>query len=155
MTTDRYSIAYTLLLIGCSLNICIAQNNYTPQQKAIMDIQKSHLDANIPEQSVFNKFLARDLKKYFQPSLGEVVAKWDFLREGPTQIGVAYPKYYLWIKTFKGSKLISEGAARVEAIDKKRFEVTDFVTTKQIKANIPDIYTVFPGQVCEKIKSKI
>ena len=131
---------------------CHAQNQQvTAQQEMIEDIQKSHLDANIPDQFKFDSLLKRDLEKYFSKKSKPVVVKWEFLREVPTQSGVAYPKYYLWTKIYSDDKLSKEGAVRVAAIDGTRFEITDFVSVKEIKNHSQDIYTIFPRTVCERI----
>jgi hypothetical protein len=99
----------------------------------------------------FDSLLKRDLEKYFSTKSKQVVVKWEFLREGPTQIGVAYPKYYLWTKVYTDDKLFKEGAVRVAAIDRTRFDITDFVSIKEINSHSQDIYTIFPRAVCEKI----
>jgi hypothetical protein len=125
------------------------------EQKMFQEIQKSHIDGNVPDQSQFDSLLKRDLEKYFSATFGKVDVKWEFLRDGATQSGVAYPKYYIWTKIYKVDTLISEGAARVAAIEKTNFNVTDFVGVKEIKNNSIDIYTIFPSLVCEKIKSRL
>jgi len=131
---------------------CYAQNQQdSAQQRMFEDIQKSHLDANIPDQFQFDSLLKRDLEKYFSKKSKPVVVKWEFLREVATQSGVAYPKYYLWTKVYTEDKLSKEGAVRVAAIDKIRFDITDFVSIKEIKNHSQDIYAIFPSAVCEKI----
>jgi len=147
-------IFVTLLNIGC-LNLCKGQSTYTPEQKALMEIQKSHIDANVPNKAQFETFVKRDIAKYFYKPYGVVNVKWELLREGPTQSGVAYPKYYIWAKVYKNTKLVNEGAVRIEAIEKTHFDVTDFIAINEIKNNSKDIYSIFPGLVCEKIKGKI
>ncbi|UTM21763.1 hypothetical protein [Dyadobacter chenhuakuii] len=121
------------------------------EQKMFQDVQKSYLEANIPDQLQFDSLLKRDLEKYFSTKSKQVVVKWEFLREGPTQSGVAYPKYYLWTKIYTDDKMLKEGAVRVAAIEKARFDITDFVSIKEINNHRKDIYMIFPGAVCEKI----
>jgi len=81
--------------------------------------------------------------------------KYEFLRNGPTQSGVAYPKYYLWVIVSDKNKTIKSGAARVAAIDKKYFEVTNFLPVEEIMRNIEAIYSVFPRPVADRIKDKM
>lgn len=53
---------------------------------------------------------------------------------------------------------MSGGAIRVAAIEKTRFDETDYVDIKEIKSNSSnskDIYDIFPRPVGEKIKSKL
>ena len=118
-------------------------------------LQKSYVDANSPDKDKFDRLIKRDLEHYFSGIYGHTVLSTEFLRIGPTQNGVAYPKYYLWVKIYKANKLVNQGAARIEAIEKKRFEVTDFVSITEIRNNSKDIYSIFPFLVCEKIKSRL
>jgi hypothetical protein len=136
--------------------VCQAQTyNDSAIQNMFKDIQQSHIEANIPDKNHFDSILNRDLEKYFSTIYGQITVKWEFLREGPTQAGVSYPKYYLWTKINKEEKLISEGAVRVEAIEKTRFKITDYIDISEINNKSKDIYTVFPRPVCERIKSKL
>jgi hypothetical protein len=133
---------------------CIGQTSQSrSQQKALLEIQKSHIEANVADQLQFDSLMKRDLEKYFSATFGQVSIVWEFLRYGATQSGVAYPKYYLWTKIYNGDKLIDEGAVRVAAIEKTGFNVTDFVNIKDIRQKNKDIYMIFPKQVCEKILS--
>src|SRR5437016_282957 len=85
-------------------------------------IQESHIDANVPDASAFDQYLQRDLKSYFSGANVTV----DLLRRGPTQSGVAYPKFYAWVRAVAPSAAPVEGAVRVEAVDRQKFIVTDF-----------------------------
>jgi len=49
------------------------------------------------------------------------------LRDGPTQSGVSYPKFYLWVRVAGGKSVDDRGAVRVVAVKRKRFDVTDFM----------------------------
>ncbi len=120
------------------------------------DIASSHIHGNVPEKDNFKLFMQRDLEKYFSDLyLKNIRVKWEFLRKGATQTGVAMPKYYLWVVIYSGKRKISEGAVRVAAVEKNGFTVTDFVSISEIKNKSRDIYSIFPAPVCEKIKSKI
>src|SRR5262245_45911342 len=90
-------------------------------QDSIQDLQLSHIQGNVPEREVFNSLLTRDLSAYFGISAtGTDNLKWVLLRDGPTQSGVSYPKFYVWAIVDR-SKTLTQGAVRVEAIDKTRF----------------------------------
>jgi hypothetical protein len=147
----KFKYLFTIFFMSIFYN-CYAQNQQDSAQiRMIEDIQKSHVDANIPDQFQFDSLLKRDLEKYFSKKSKPVVVKWELLREVPTQSGVAYPKYYLWTKIYSDDKLSKEGAVRVAAVDKIRFDITDFVSIKEIKNHSQDIYTIFPSAVCDRI----
>jgi hypothetical protein len=55
----------------------------------------------------------------------------------------------------KENLLTIGGAVRLEAIDRERFEVTDFVSESAIRKNKSGIYQIFPKPVCEKIEAKL
>ena len=135
---------------------CQAQTSKdSANQKIIQEIQQSHIDGNIPDKDKFDSLLKRDLEKYFSTSYGPITVKWEFLRDGPTQSGASYPKYYLWTEINSEQKLVSEGAVRVAAIDKTRFDITNYVDINQIKDKNVDIYSIFPRAVCEKIENRL
>ena len=117
--------------------------------------QSSHIEANVPPSESFEPFLRRDLLAFFNTSPASTVTRVEFklLRDAPTQSGVAYPKYYLWVKVFAGSALQQEGAARVAAIERKRFEVTDFMSKAQEQSAPAEIGSVFPAALVPTIIS--
>lgn len=154
--TRQYFYTTCFLFSTAFFNSCQGQTKkHNVEQQIFQDLKKSHIDENIPDQSQFDSLLKRDLEKYFSATFGKVEVKWEFLREGATQGGVAYPKYYIWTKIYKDDKLISEGAARVAAIERTNFDVRNFVSMNEIKNSTIDIYTIFPSLVCEKIKSRL
>lgn len=117
-------------------------------------IQNSHIDENVPDNKTFDSLLNRDLIFYFSHKYKDATVRSEFLRQGATQSGVAYPKFYLWVKIYQRHRLMNQGAVRVAAIGKKKLEITDFVSISEIKSNSKDIYNIFPAMVCEKIKSQ-
>jgi hypothetical protein len=118
-------------------------------------LQLSHIEANVPPSESFELFLHRDFLAFFNASGTSTVTRVEFklLRNAPTQSGVAYPKYYLWVKVFSASGLQQEGAARVAAIDRKRFEVTNFLSKAQLQSSPSEIGTVFPAALVPAIVS--
>lgn len=119
----------------------------------IDSIAESHIEGNVPEGNDFDAFLKRDLTAYFKERNNRVVTvEYEFLRNAPTQTGIAYPKFYAWIKIYENKNLIDEGAVRLAAIEKKRFEVTDYVSKKEVQTEPEKIYKIFPRAVADKIK---
>ncbi len=142
--TERFAsiFAAALLVSPCAL----AQ---------IPGVAESHIAANVPNTNDFRPFLVRDLAAHLKPLLGEGIAvDYELLRDGPTQTGIAYPKFYLWVTATKPDKTVVDGAARVAAIDKKKFEVTDFLTRGEIAAKPDSIATVFPQLLLDTIRKK-
>ncbi len=124
--------------------------------KANDQIQENHIEANIPSDRNFDAFLKRDLEEYFKKSLGlHVSVKYEFLRNGPTQRGVSYPKYYLWVTASEKNKTIMSGVVRVAAVEKKYFEVTHFLSVEEIQRDKDVIYSVVPRPVGDRIKEKL
>jgi hypothetical protein len=122
----------------------------------VMDsIQQSHVEGNVPPPEEFNRVLQRDLDAYFATALAPSRhVQYEMLREGATQSGVSYPKFYVWaIFPLTGGD--RRGAVRLAATDKERFEVTDFISDDEIKRNPDRIYETFPRPVCERIKAKV
>jgi hypothetical protein len=142
---------YLILILGF-----IVISNFAHAQSLQGSIAESHIQANVPEAADFDKFMLRDLEAYFTKQIGQTVnVKFEFLREGPTQTGVAYPKFYLWVRLTDKNKSVQEGAVRVAAIEKKRFEVTDYMGASEIKKSPEAVYRVFPRPVGDKILTKI
>jgi hypothetical protein len=73
------------------------------------------------------------------------------LRRQATQSGVAYPKFYLWIRTRSADGRSISGAVRVAAVEKQRFDVTDFLSAAEITAEPSRVGTVFPAPLVQGI----
>jgi hypothetical protein len=118
-------------------------------------IADSHIKANVPDEKDFRNFLIRDLQSYFKDMLKKTVrAEYELLRDAPTQSGVAYPKFYAWVKIFEDSRLIDEGAVRLAAIEKKHFEVTDYLSKRDIEEKPAVLERIFPRALVESIKKR-
>jgi hypothetical protein len=114
-----------------------------------------HVDANAPADADFDKFLTRDLAVYFTNiSRGTGHLEYVLLRQGATQSGVAYPKYYAWVNFRSPNGESREGAVRVAAIDQNHFEVTHFLTWQQIKADPHVASDVFPAPLVPEISRR-
>jgi hypothetical protein len=124
--------------------------------KAVQEIQRSHIDGNVPTTKDFHGFLVRDLEKYFGALLKQKVrVEYELLRDQPTQSGVAYPKYYSWVRVFgTGEKLIEQGAVRIAAVEKTEFSVTHFWNIKKIHDDEGNLETIFPKALCPLILVK-
>ena len=127
-----------------------------PTPDAFQEIQRSHIEANVPSPDAFDRLLTRDLEAYFKANTGKLIrVKHELLRDGPTQSGVAYPKFYLWVQASEGKRVAEQGAIRVAAVERKEFQVTDFLAEADIRANPAALNKVFPAAVSERIKSKL
>ena len=127
-----------------------------PSTDVLADVQTSHIQANVPAPEDFDRLLTRDLEQYFKGRAATVVdVRHEMLRDGPTQSGVAYPKFYAWVRVLDGAKVVDQGAVRLAAIGRKEFQITDFVSEANIRANPKAIYKVFPAPVCERIRAKL
>lgn len=114
-----------------------------------------HISENVPDDGNFRTFLTRDLNTYFaSTSKKPISVEYDLLRNSPTQTGVAYPKYYAWVRISEGKTIIEQGAVRLAACDKTAFEVTDFVSKKQIQKDPDMIRSIFPALLCPAIVTR-
>jgi hypothetical protein len=109
------------------------------------------VDANVPKGTLFGEYLQRDLETYFCGGAKECRVEYVLLRDGPTQVGVSYPKYYLWFRSYKGKVLNNEGAVRVAAVEQKRFDVTDVLFREQILETPSIVTSIFPTALADKI----
>jgi hypothetical protein len=115
--------------------------------------QRSYIEANVPPREMFERLLIRDLTSYFSQSTGRPISSVEItsLRDAPTQSGVAYPKYYFWVRASCASALCEEGAVRVAAIQGQRFEVTDFLSKDTLIASPENASHVFPAALVARI----
>ena len=119
-------------------------------------VQQSHIRGNVPVSEDFDQFMVRGLTAYFRTEYGDGVSvDYQLLRQGPTQSGVAYPKYYVWVVVRRGTTVLAEGACRLAAIDRRLFEVTSFVSVASIRESPMRIYSIFPAPVCKTIEGRI
>jgi hypothetical protein len=116
------------------------------------DIRRSHVEGNEPQAADFQPFLDRDLLAYGVAQYGGGLSQSvELLRKGPTQSGISYPKYYAWVAYSRDGDLVAQGAVRVQAIERERFEVTDFASAESIRSNPQSVYAIFPAALCDAI----
>ena len=114
----------------------------------------SHITANVPKPEDFHPLLLQELKDFFESKVGTCNIKYDLLREHPTQVGVAYPKYYLWVTVTQKDGFVISGAARVAAMKRKRFRITNFLNTTEMAADVDLAGTIFPDALIPAIKQR-
>lgn len=156
LTNSHMKIKFNSLAIAVGCCACAgvsACDNPVPQ--VLASVQESHVVANAPASGEFEALLSRDLGAYFtSQGMTEPQIKFEMLRRGPTQSGVAYPKYYLWTSASSANGDTMIGAVRVAAIDRTRFEITDFVSQQEVLANPDAIASVFPAALLAAIEAK-
>lgn len=142
MRALRLALLLTLVLAST----CLGQSPWE-------QTRRSHIEANVPPADKFDAYLKRDVLSYLNrkhPSVHSVEC--ELLRRGPTQSGVALPKYYLWARAFdsEGQPLV-EGAARVAAFERKGFDVTHFLPKDSIRKDSETVKSIFPARLVQGI----
>lgn len=128
------SLSFVFILAG---TVCLAQG---------------HIEANVPGKENFDTYLKRDLNTYFAANAdNQITVEYELLRKPPTQVGVAYPKFYAWVRVFKKSVLQQQGAVRIAAIEQEEFQITDFVSAEKIRREPEILESTFPAALCPKI----
>jgi hypothetical protein len=126
------------------LSPCHAQN-------PLADIAQSHIVANVPPAEFFDTYMKRDLGSYLCKGAEHCRIEYHLLRDGPTQTGIAYPKFYVWAKCFVDEHLQMEGAARLAAIDKDEFRITNFLSKNEIFESPQQVAAIFPSPLVKDI----
>jgi hypothetical protein len=149
---------FTVVAMLILLTVQAAAQQIPPEQAEaiIRDLQDSHIGANVPPQDDFNRLLQRDIEAYFRSkSHPNYNVRYEMLRDGPTQSGIAYPKFYVWVRVSDRDTVVREGAAQLAAIARERFEVTHFIERAEIERDRAQLQMVFPAAVVSMIESKI
>lgn len=132
-------------LIGAT-GPAVAMEGSENSSQSVQDLQSAHVAAHVPIGADFDAFLVRDLTSYFvRQGISAPIVTYELLRDGPTQSGASYPKYYVWVTATASNGSVVDGAARVAAIDRTHFEVTDFVSREQIVAQPDSLGLVVPA----------
>lgn len=129
----------------------------TPEEKEneqiyalIEELHQANIEGNTPSEANFHAFLNRDLNTYFQKNYKGSHTTYELLKNEATQVGVGYPHFYVWVKVFHGNSIITQGAIRLNAMDKTDFYVTHFVSTSQIMSNPKIIESILPPSTWDK-----
>jgi len=146
-------VIVTLLLIMLGSSLALFQSFQT---SVIDSIAESHISENVPNEDVFDSLLKRDLEAYFKEVKKKaIIIEYELLLKGPTQTGIAYPKFFAWVVIRDRETLIEDGAVRVAAIDKEHFSVHDYLGRAEIERDPEKLYKMVPRVVVDKIKEKI
>jgi hypothetical protein len=152
----RIAIFLLPLIIVIGAFFVLKHREYSRQSRIIDDLLQSHIDANVPPDSLFDRFLRRDLAKYFRPSLGpDLTVQFDLLRRGPTQVGIGYPKFYLSVQITRDRQLLKKGYVCVAAMEREEFFITAFIPQAAVLADSTVLDSVFPALVRAEIMARI
>jgi hypothetical protein len=118
----------------------------------MQQIRADHIAANVPPNSRFHEYLERDIRAFLvQRAQEDVQFSVDLLRTPPTQVGVAFPKYYVWIEASSPTQGDLSGAARVAAVNGREFSIQEFITRRDINAQPDALYRTFPASLVPHI----
>lgn len=133
---------------------CLVLTVSCKSQDPMTALANSHVEANEPKGELFDQYLKRDLTSYFCNDHTDCRVEYEYLRKGATQNGVSYPKYYLWAKCFTNGQLETEGAVRVAAVEQKYFDITHYISAKEIVASPDEVAKIFPAALVQQIEQK-
>lgn len=146
--------ALAALLFGAS-PACAQPVSRGEADQVIAEVQASHIRENVPDEPAFAGLLERDLNAHFAAlGVSSVATRAELLREGATQSGIAYPKFYLWVQVFSGGELVNSGAVRAAAVQKVRFEITHFISANEINEEPARVGSIFPAPLVGGIRER-
>jgi hypothetical protein len=97
--------------------------------------------------------LQRDVRAYLvERGLPAKSVEIEPLRKGATQSGVSFPKYYVWMRAADEAGHHISGAMRVAAIERVRFEVTDFTSAASIRSDPASLASIYPASLLPAIR---
>ena len=148
----RLSFILAPTMLMCA-QLAVAQTIPEADARRFMEqLQASHIQGNVPDDALFARLLQRDLRAYFAgKGFRKAAVSYDLLRREPTQVGVGYPKFYLWVHVRSHDGRVTSGAVRVAAVERKRFDVTTFLSAKEIDADPSGVASVFPASLVQEI----
>ncbi|KAF0173970.1 MAG: Uncharacterized protein FD161_3682 [Limisphaerales bacterium] len=119
------------------------------------NLQEVHIGAHVPDRSSFDTFLMRDLTARLEHTHGKgLKVSYELLRAGPTQVGTGYPKYYLWVRVEMANRTVDEGAIRVAAVERRGFEVGNFISKTELVSSPERIEQEFPLALKDAIRAR-
>lgn len=143
--------------VGTLLAVSANAQQVPPAQAEtlVRESQNSHIAGNVPPKEDFDRLFGRDLTAYFcSAQSSDCTVQYEMLRNGPTQSGIAFPKFYVWVRVSGSNAVVQQGAARLAAIERERFEVTDFVGRAEIKRDPTQLQIIFPAALVSTIEEK-
>jgi len=139
-------------LLACLVAALVITSPPLQAQVGLEDVARSHIEANVPAQELFSSLLTRDLIAFFRVREPEITkVEYELLRAEPTQTGIAYPKYYAWVRVLKGKNVAEEGAVRLAAVERKQFDVLQFLGRTEINADPSAVAKLFPQPLVDGI----
>ena len=124
-------------------------------RRVLAKIQASQTEGNVPDEPTFSRLLQRDLSAFFAAKgFGRPAVQFELLRRAATQSGVAYPKYYLWVRVHSANGRRVAGAVRAAAVERRRFEITDFLSVGEIAREPERVGSIFPAPLVEGIVAR-
>jgi len=118
--------------------------------------QNESVHEGIPDEKTFEPLLIRVLSSYFEDDrFKNLQFRYMLLADHPFQSGIAFPKYYLWIEKYDGSRFIGQGVMEIAAIDQTRLGVIEFTSKKDLETDREWIKQHYPPEVCQSIFQQI
>ncbi|MFA6131196.1 MAG: hypothetical protein WC730_02970 [Patescibacteria group bacterium] len=117
----------------------------------------THLEANEPPAEYLDEYLERDVMNYFNNVIDVHVTllNFEFLREGASQVGLAEPKYYVWVSAYDDDIVVEEGALYLAAAEQQYFRILNFFSVEEIIEDPSEMNKLFPNDVMTKIEEKV
>lgn len=129
------------------------QQSTIAMERPMAELQASHIAANVPPDAAFMTALRRDVLAYLAANrLPSKSVDIELLRKGATQSGASYPKYYVWIRATDKAGHQVAGAMRIAAIDRARFDVTDFTPAASIRSEPASLASIYPALLIPSIR---
>jgi hypothetical protein len=151
----RYMVAVAIALWIQALPGTAQPEDRTQIVDFMRALQADHIKHNVPEPRDFNGLLQRDVKAFFvTKGMKNPTVTIDLLRSGPTQSGMSYPKFYLWVTANTAGKDVAVGAMKVDAVQKNKFRVSKFLQIDDIRADPDQLNTTFPAALIRSIKER-
>jgi hypothetical protein len=99
--------------------------------------------------------LSDGLKSYFQLSYKkDIRVEYELLSSFPLQVGIDFPKLYVWAKIYINNHLKEQGVVKLVAINKTRLAVSEFLDEDTIIENPELVRRMFPKELCQTIFAK-
>ena len=119
------------------------------------DIARSHVDANVPPPDKFQAMLRRDLALYFQKSKAEKVTVEPDASSWSHAERTLVPEVLRLGAVRVSGRLREEGAVRLAAVERKRLDVTDYLSATAIRKRPASLEQVFPRPVAARIRQRL